>query len=311
VAGTVNRFAQDAALAHPGVLRWWHSRSSKQALRAHVLEPRTHGWWLALTETWQYRWCIGYFGVSTLRKKYRRTWLGALWIPLKPGYSVASKLLIFGGILGVSSGTTPYPVFFLFAQAGWYLFFETALWSCRSLEVARPVLKRIELPRLPVMLGALMIGLVESVVYAVFAMLGLLYYVIRAHVFYLHFTHRVVLLPVGIFFLTMLGLGVGLMLSVVGQRARDVRFALHFGMGFLMYMTPVLYPLSQVPNHWRPLAEGNPVTGAIEMTKDGLFSSHELTLSCAIVTIVATIVLWVPGLWLYHRRDVQARLAAA
>lgn len=311
MADTVNRIAQDAALAHPGLLR--RSRRSSGALRTHVIQPRRRGWLLALGEVWSYRWCISYFGVATLRKRYRRTWLGAVWIPLKPGYNIAAKLLVFGGLLKVSSGgTMPYPVFFLFAQSAWYLFFETAFWSSRSLEVARPVLKRVELPRLPILLGAIFIGFVESFIYIAFALIGLLYYLLRAHHLYLNITHRAVLLPVGMFFLMMLGLGIGLLLSVAGQRARDVRFGLHFGMSFLMYLTPVLYPLSQIPHQWRPLAELNPVTGAIQMTKDGLFGSHECTVSAAIVTIVATLVLWVPGLWLYHHRDVRrARLATA
>lgn len=279
----------------------------------HVIEPRRRGWFLAFREVWSYRWCVSYFGVATLRKRYRRTWLGAVWIPLKPGYNIASKLLIFGGILGVSSGgSTPYPVFFLFANAGWYLFFETAFWSSRSLDVARPILKRVELPRLPILLGAVFMGFVESFIYVVFAMLGLLYYFLRAHHLYLNITHRVVLLPLGALCLLLLGLGVGLLLSVAGQRARDVRFGLHFGMSFLMYLTPVLYPLSKIPNGWRPVAELNPVTGAMQMTKDGLFGTHECTTSAAIVTIVAIFVLWVPGLWLYHHRDVRrGRLAVA
>jgi lipopolysaccharide transport system permease protein len=309
VTDTVDRIAQDAALAHPGLLGRRRARRVSGTLRVHVIEPRRHGWLLAFREVWAYRWCVSYFGLATLRKRYRRTWLGAVWVPLKPGYNVASKLLIFGGILGVSSGTTPYPVFFLFATAGWYMFFETAFWSSRSLEIARPVVKRVELPRLPILLGALFMGFVESFIYVVFALLGVLYYFVRAHHLYLNITHRVVLLPLGVMFLMMLGLGVGLLLSSAAQRARDVRFALHFGMSFLMYLTPVLYPLSKIPNNWRPIAELNPVTGAMEMTKDGLFGSHELTIPAALVTVVATLVLWVPVLWFFHHRDVRARLA--
>lgn len=306
----MNRIAQDTALAHPGLFGRRRVRRADEALPVHVLEPRRSGWFRAFREVWAYRWCLSYFGMSSIRKRYRRTWLGALWIPLKPGYNVASKLLIFGGILGVSSGSTPYPVFFLFAHAGWYLFFETAFWSSRSLELARPVLKRQELPRLPILLGALYLGFVESAIYVSFALVGLLYYFLRAHVLYVNITQRAVLLPVGMFFLLMLGLGVGLLLSVAGERARDVRFSLHFALSFLMYMTPVVYPLSQIPNQWRPVAELNPVTGAMQMTKDGLFGSHELTTPAAIVTIVATLVLWLPVLWLYQHRDVRARRLA-
>lgn len=286
-------------------------RPDRSGTHVHVIQPRRHGWWAALVEAWRYRWCVSYFGTAALLKRYRRTWLGFLWVPLKPAYNIVAKLLFFGGILGVSSGKTPYPIFFLFANAAWYLFYETALWSTRSLELARTVLKRAELPRLPIVAGAIVTGSVEFFVYSAFAMLGILYYVLRAHVFYLDLTRRSVLLPTGLFLLAMLGLGVGLVLSGFGASARDVRFSLHWGMSFLMYVTPVLYPLTKIPPQWRPLAELNPVTGAMQMVKDGLFGTRELTMSATIVTVVATLLLWVPGLWIFHRRDVLARSRAA
>jgi lipopolysaccharide transport system permease protein len=285
-------------------------RLGRRSLRTYVIEPRKHSLRAAFVELWHFRWCIPYFGGNALHKRYKRTWLGFLWVPLKPGYNIASKMLIFGGVLGVSAGKTPYPIFFLISNAVWQLFAETAFWSTRSLELARGALRKLELPRLPVLASSLLSGSVEFFVYLVFAALGLGYYMARKGGFHLEFTRRsIYLVPAGLFFVVAIGIGIGLLLSGLGSRARDIRLSISWGLSFLQYVTPVLYPLSKIPPHWRPLAEANPVTGAIQMVKDGVFATHELTQSATLVTVVATLVLWIPGLWFFHRADVQERRA--
>ena len=297
--------ADGAAVRKPRPLR-------RRRVRTVVLEPRRHSMRAALSEVWHYRWCLPYFGSTALHKRYKRTWLGFLWVPLKPGYNIASKLLIFGGIAHFTAGSTPYVIFFLVSSAVWQLFAETALWSTRSLELARSAMRKIELPRLPILASALMSGSVEFVIYIGFAGLALVYYLLRNGGFHLEFTRRsVYLVPAGLVFVVALGIGIGLILSNLGSRARDIRLSLGWGLSFMQYMTPVIYPLSQLPPHWRPLAELNPMTGATQMVKDGVFATHQLTGPQVIVTAIATVILWLPGLWLYHRADVRGRGARA
>ena len=64
--------------------------------------------------------------------------------------------------------------------------------------------------------------------------------------------------------MAMLGIGVGLLTASVGARARDVRLSLTYGIGFLYFLTPVIYPFESIPDAWKPIARLNPVTGALE-----------------------------------------------
>ncbi len=270
-----------------------------------VVEPRRTGIRAAFHEFWESRRFVRYFGRGFLRKRYARTWLGFLWLPLRPSISVATRLLVFGGLIGISAGKTPYPVFFLIAAASWQLFAEAAYWSTRSLELNRTLLRDIEIPRLVVLAGALVPSIVEFLIYAAIGGAALLYYFFRAGVIYLDISPRsLVLVPGGLLALTLLGLAVGLFTASLGARARDVRFSLTYALSFLYFLTPVIYPLSTIPNKWKPLAEINPLTGAIEMVKDGLFGSHTLSPDAVIVTFVAVVVALVPGVWVFHRRDV-------
>jgi lipopolysaccharide transport system permease protein len=270
------------------------------------IRPRARGLLEPVRETLRFRWCITYVGRMLLLKRYSRTWLGWLWLPLRPLVSAASRILVFGGIVGITSPEAPYPIFFLVAMAGWQLFAETAFWATRSLEVARSMTRSIEVPRLPALLGALLPGSVEFVIYSLLAVAAVLWYIARAGIVYVDFGWHTLLVPSGLALILLLGLGIGLLTAAVGARARDIRFGLMFMLSFLYYLTPVLYPLSIIPNRYRPIAELNPMTGAIEMLKDGIFASHELSPDAVMVTVAAVLALWLPGLWLFHRADIAS-----
>lgn len=90
-----------------------------------------------------------------IERRYRRTWLGWLWIPLRPGIDIASRVLLFGGFLGVASGDRPYFMFFIVGAAAWQVFMTTAQWATRALEINKAVLQRSGIPRLTATLGAI------------------------------------------------------------------------------------------------------------------------------------------------------------
>ncbi|HEV2593258.1 MAG TPA: hypothetical protein VGU02_15355 [Gaiellaceae bacterium] len=296
------------AVALPGRrARRVSAKAARMPARVTVIQPRKGGFRGALAELWLFRWCVPYFGRLYLRKRYRRTHLGFLWVPLKPSFNIASKILVFGGIVGISAGKTPYPIFFLIATASWQLFAEIALWGTRSLEVGRMALQKIELPRLPIIFAAIIPGSVEFLVYVGFAAGALLYYVIRAHAFFLTLGPESVLVLAGLVLIIFQGVGLGMVLA--GSPGRDLRFSLQFGLSFMYFVTPVLYPLSKVQPQYRPLLELNPLMGSIEMVKDGLFASHELTLAASLVAVAGAVALWAIGLWRLERR--RMRVAAA
>lgn len=270
-----------------------------------VIEPRRHGLRLAAREVWESRRFIGYFGRVFVRKRFARTWLGLLWLPLRPSISLLTRLLVFGGLVGITAGKTPYPVFFLTASAGWQLFNESAYWATRSLDVNRRALRVVHVPRLTVILSAVIPSVVDFLIYGSFAAAAVLYYLARGGGFWLTLTRSSLLyVPGGLLLILLLGLGVGLLTAALGARARDIRFALSYALSFVYFLTPVIYPLSQVPNRYKPLAELNPLTGAMEMFKDGLFGEHTLSSSSLAVTLTAVVAIWVPGVWLFHKVEI-------
>ena len=87
--------------------------------------------------------------------------------------------------------------------------------------------------------------------------------------------------------MAMLGVGVGLVTASVGARARDVRLSLTYGIGFLYFLTPIIYPFESIPDAWKPIAQLNPVTGALELFKLGLFPNEEISPKAIAITVAA------------------------
>jgi len=241
-----------------------------------------------------------------LSKRFARTWLGLLWLPLRPVLNVATKLLVFGGLVGITAGNTPYPIFFLMATAAWGLFAESVLWSTRSLDINRSLLREVHVPRLVVIVSAIIPSLIELAIVLAIAIAALVYYLARAHVFYLELTlWSPLTIGTALLLIALLGLGVGLIAASASARARDVRFAVAYAVSFGYFLTPVIYPFERIPDQYKPLAELNPVTGALELFKLGLFPHEEVSPKAIAVTVAAVFALWLPGLWLFQRREVR------
>ena len=278
----------------------------RKPARVRTIEHRKPGILAALSETWKFRRFTLYFGRRFLTKRYGRTWLGVLWLPLRPTLNVGTKLLVFGGVVGITAGNTPYPVFFLLTSCAWMLFSETVLWSTRSLELNRGLLRDFHVPRLVVICSGIVPGAIDFAITACIAIAALVYYLIRANTFYLELTvWSPLTIGTALLLMAMLGIGVGLLTASVGARARDVRLSLTYGIGFLYFLTPVIYPFESIPDAWKPIAQLNPVTGALELFKLGLFPNEEISPKAVAITVAAVFALWIPGLWLFQRREVR------
>jgi lipopolysaccharide transport system permease protein len=303
--------ASDATIS--GGLTRAGRRSVRGGARVTVIEPRRHGLLPAAREVWKSRSFIWYFGRGFIRKRTARTFLGVLWFPLRPTISLLSKLLVFGGIAKFSSGTVaPYALFFLTTSAIWQFFHECAYWATRSMDVNKVALRTVHVPRVTVVLSAMVPALTEFLIYGSFAVISALYYLARAHKLYFLFTQASIYeIPAGLFLIFMLGIGLGLITATAGARTRDVRFTLTFVLSFAYWLTPVVYPLTQIPQKYRPIAELNPVTGAMQLVKKGLFGGQDLSPEALVISCVAVVLLWIPGVWIFHRAELKSTGANA
>jgi lipopolysaccharide transport system permease protein len=224
---------------------------------ALVIRP-CPGWVsLQLGTLWEYRELLYFLVWRDLKVRYKQTLLGALWIVVQPVISMLVFSILFGRLLGVPSGNVPYPILAFAALLPWSYFASSLNRSSSSLVFNAHLVTKIYFPRLLVPIAAVVSGLVDFGV-SFLVLIGLMgYYGILP-------TAGAVLLPVLLLLAIATALGFGLWLAALNVRFRDVNYVTPYIIQVWMYLTPVIYGSTLIPQRYRYLIALNPMTGVVE-----------------------------------------------
>jgi lipopolysaccharide transport system permease protein len=269
-----------------------------------VLEPDTGpNLGARLSEIWRYRRILGFFAGRALRSLYARTRLGWGWLLIRPLAPLVAGTLVFGGLMSVSSEGIPYFLFFLTGSIIWGFFENPLNWGTRGLELNRNLIAKLYFPRVLLPLATMAAGLVDPLVNSGVLVGTLIYYYLSGGVWYISFEPRLLLAPIAVLTVLTLALSFALALSVWQVRARDVRFGMGYVLGFWFFFTPVIYPLSRIPEAYRDLAFLNPMTGAVLTFKWALLGIEAFypagfgySIACALLGLTA-------GAWYFVRME--------
>jgi lipopolysaccharide transport system permease protein len=271
-----------------------------------VIEPPAPGLRRYLSEIWHHRAAFGYFTTRFVQKRISRTFLGWLWLFLPVLLPLFMGALVFGGILEVKTPGVPYFLYFIVALSAWTVFATTAYWATRSLEITRSEIRRLYIPRLIPLIAAATLPLLTLAIYIVILALATAFYVLTRGEFYLELGPDTLLVPVAIVMLIVYAFACGLWFSPLAPRARDVRRLAGSVLGIWYFLTPVVYPIGEIPSGWRFLASLNPITAPIELFKQGLIDIGDVTTLGVAVYCGALVVVTVVGLRIFlpkERRD--------
>jgi lipopolysaccharide transport system permease protein len=272
-----------------------------------IESPTAGGLRQYFANVWRLRHAYGYFVARFIRKRYGRTFFGYLWLFLPYVIPLFLGTLVFGGILGVSVPGVPYFLYYAVTLGVWLLFSQTAYLSTRSLEITRSEIRRLYVPRLIPLMSAVTLPSMAFLFYTLLALGTVGFYVLTRGEFYLDLGPATLLVIPAIAMLVVFGWALALWFSTLAPRARDVRRTAQYVLGFWYFLTPVMYPLSEIPSSYRFLADLNPITSPIEIVKEGLLGiGHVTALGIAsyfgwlLVATVGGLLIFVPK----ERRDV-------
>ena len=225
--------------------------------RIVVIEP-TRGWTsLQLRAMWEYRELLYFLVWRDLKVRYKQTVLGVAWVLLQPVVSMAVFSVLFGGLLKVPSDGVPYPLFAYAALLPWNYFASSLSKSSTSLVGSAHLITKVYFPRLIIPLSGVLSGLVDFGI-AFLVLVGLMvYYGVTP-------TWAIVLLPAFLLLAVLTALGFGLWLSALNVRYRDINYLIPFLVRVWMYLTPVIYGSTIIPERFRFLLSLNPMTGVVE-----------------------------------------------
>jgi lipopolysaccharide transport system permease protein len=266
-----------------------------------TLRPDNSWLSLELRSLWQYRDLLAMFVWRDFVAKYKQTILGPLWFVVQPLLVTVVFTIVFGKLINLSTDGLPPLLFYLCGQLGWTYFAQSFTASATTLVSNAALFSKVYFPRLIVPLAALVSNLfafaTQAVIFVVFFIA--FKFVLKSGTFGL--TWQVVFLPLVVLQSAALSLGVGLVMSALTAKYRDLTHLLTVLVQVWMYATPVIYPLSEFPVRWRWVAALNPMTPIMESYRFMLLGAGLVNLRYIGWSAAITLGLVVSGLLLFER----------
>jgi len=266
---------------------------------ASITVIRPENSWLALnlTDLWRYRELVYFMTWRDIIVRYKQTLLGAGWAILRPFLTMVVFSIFFGELAKVPSEGVPYPIFTYTALLPWELFATALSVASRSLVQNSHMITKVYFPRLILPLAAILAGVIDFLI-AFFILIGMMiYYGITP-------TPAVWTLPLFLVLTLITSLGVGLWLSALNVLYRDVGYVTPFLTQFWLFITPIDYGASLVPEQWRFLYAVNPMVGVVNGFRWALLGIQTAAPDRQLVmSVVVSLVLLVSGLFYFRRME--------
>jgi len=269
---------------------------SKREHNRLVIES-TRGWVsLGLRDVWEYRELLGFLIWREVQGVYRQTALGMTWLFFRPLVNVILLTFVFGTIVKVPSDDVPYPLFSLAALLPWGFFSNAVQRASRSLVDNMNVISKVYFPRLVVPIAGATSGLLDFGASLVILFGAMVLYRMPLRI-------EVVWLPFYMLVALAFALAVGLWLATLSVKYRDVSFAVVFLLQALMYISPVIYPVSMVPEPFQIIYQLNPMSGVIQGFRWSLYGSGEPPDIIFLVSIGLTVLGLISGAFYFRRTE--------
>lgn len=266
-----------------------------------VLQPNRSLFDIRLKEIWRYRDLLWLFVKRDFVSFYKQTILGPFWFFIQPIFTTIVFLVIFGRMARIGTGDMPAPVFYLAGITCWNYFADCLTKTSTVFKDNANIFGKVYFPRLIMPLSIVVSCLVRFGVQMLLFILVVLYYLFTSDK--LHINASIILLPLLIVLMALLGLGIGLIITALTTKYRDLSFLVVFGIQLAMYATPVVYPLSFAPPKYRSLIELNPMTGIIETFRAGFSSTGSYNSNNLYYSLIATIVLLIIGVLIFNKTE--------
>ena len=258
-----------------------------------IIRPQQKLWSVDFKEIWRYRDLIALFVKRNIVIQYKQTILGPLWYIIQPVLTVIMNMVVFGGIAGMSTDGVPQILFYLAGNVCWFYFSDCLNQTSKTFTDNQAMFGKVYFPRMVVPISTVLSNLLRfGIQIGLFVVLYLYYFCAGTSV---SPNSYLLLFPVFIILLAGLGLGFGILVSSMTTKYRDLTILFTFIVQLWMYATPIVYPLSMVPEgKLRMLILANPMTPVIEAFKyatlgQGYFSWEALGYSFAFMTVLLVV----------------------
>jgi len=266
-----------------------------------VIEPQSSLLQLNLKDVWRYRDLLWLLVKRDFVSFYKQTILGPLWFFIQPLFTTIIFTFIFGNLAGLSTDGLPQPLFYMAGITAWNYFADCLTKTSTVFRDNANIFGKVYFPRLIMPLSIVVSNLVRFGVQMLLFFMMIGYYAYTGANF--HLNAYVLLFPILVLMMALLGLGLGLIITALTTKYRDLAFLITFGVQLMMYATTVIYPLSAAPAAYKWVIELNPMTGIIEAFRYGFLGEGSLTFQTLGYSIAFTLIALVLGVIIFNKPE--------
>ncbi len=249
---------------------------------------------LMTTEAWQYRELFLFLVWRDVKIRYKQTALGATWAIIQPFFTMIIFTMFFGRLAKLPSDGIPYPVFYYSALVPWTYFANSVTLSGNSLIGNANLIRKVYFPRVALPAASALGGILDFTIAFAVLLVMMLYYDIPL-------SFGLLLWPVLLLPTILLAIGVGMFLSALNVKYRDIKYAIPFLIQSLLFVTPIIYPRSMVPENLQYLLYLNPLSGLIEAFRTSMLPAREVEWGAVGISTLITLVLFSAAALFFHK----------
>ncbi len=251
---------------------------------------------LQLRDLWVYRELLYFLTWRDIKVRYKQTILGATWAIMQPLFTMLLFTLFFGKLGHIPSDGVPYPIFAYAGLLPWTFFSNAVTNSGNSLVGSANLITKVYFPRMIIPGAAVLAGLVDLAI-AFLILVGLMFY------YRVALSWSLLAVPFLVALTSLLAIGVGMWASALNVKYRDIRYALPFLIQLWMFFSPVIYPVSLMPQKWRWVLWLNPLSGIIEGFRSSLFGVNQFDWTALSISIAITLGILVYSAYSFRRME--------
>ena len=266
-----------------------------------VITPRRNLLDVRFREIWEYRDLLYLFVKRDIVIVYKQTIFGPIWYFVQPLLTMIVYIIVFSNIARIPTDGIPPPVFYLAGIVMWNYFNECFMQTSDVFHQNSALFGKIYFPRIITPLSKVISGLIQFLIQSALFATVLSCYLYKG--MDIHPDITIVLIPFLVLLMAGLGMGAGLVFSALTAKYRDLKFLITFGVQLLMYATPVIYPMSIIPEKYRVFIAWNPVAHIVEGFKYAVLGVGEISLASMLYTTIFTLVVFSIGIILFNKTE--------
>jgi lipopolysaccharide transport system permease protein len=253
---------------------------------------------LNLKEVIKYKDLIFLFVKRSFSAQYKQTILGPLWFIINPIITTFVSTLIFGNIAGIQSDGVPYFLFYLVGYTLWN-YFATCVTTTSSTFISNSgIMGKVYFPRLVMPIASVLFAAINTLVIMGLSVITIIIYAFGGYE--IHVSFLILLVPLLMAQTALLGLGVGIIISSLTTKYRDLAILVSFGINLWMYITPVVYPMSEVPEKLKIVIMLNPMSAVVQNYKYAMLGVGSFEPGYWGISVTVTVALFLIGTMLFN-----------